>query len=119
MRATDTAGVAAIVTLCAAVMVIVFGVLVTSGVYGTRLAWLLGVALPLLAVTLLLSWLSMPAPRRVEHATLSATRTRRLRVDRAVFVTASSLIAIPGALAMTLLAVDALVLAHDGVGLLR
>jgi hypothetical protein len=119
MRATDTAGVTAILTLDAAVMVIVFGVLVTSGVYGSRLAWLLGVALPLLAITMLLSWLSMRPPRRAGHAALPAVRTRRRGVNRVVFLTALSLFAVPCALAVTLLAVDLLVFAQHGAGLLR
>jgi hypothetical protein len=119
MRATDTAGVSAIVTLDAAVLVIVFGVLVTSGVYGSRLAWLLGVALPLLAITMLLSRLSMHLPRRAGPAALPAVRTRRRRVNRAVFLTALSLFAIPCALGVALLAVDLLVFAQHGVGLLH
>ena len=97
MRAANVAGVTAILTLDAAVMVMVFGVLVTSAVYGSRLAWLLGVAVPLLAITMLLSRLSMRAPRRAGHATVPAVRTRRLGVSRAVFLTASSLVALPGA----------------------
>ena len=119
MRAVNLAGVSAIVTLDAAVMVIVFGVLVTSGVYGSRLAWLLGVALPLLAITMLLSWFSMRVSRRAGPATLPALRTRRLGVSRAVFLTGLSLVAIPCALAAALLAVDLLVFARHGVSLLR
>ncbi len=59
MRATTTAGIASVVTLMAALFVLLFGVLATSGVYGSRLAWLLGVVLPLLALTMLLAWMSL------------------------------------------------------------
>jgi hypothetical protein len=119
LRAADTAGVASIVTLDAALLVIVFGGLVTTGVYGSRLAWLLGVALPLLAITLLLSWPSIRVGRQAGPSSLPARRTRRLRVNRAVFLAAFSLIAVPSALALVLLAVDALVFAQHGVRLMR
>jgi hypothetical protein len=117
------AGVAAIATLDAAVLVIVFGVLLTSGVYGSRLAWLFGVALPLLAGSMVLSRLSTHAPRRVGHdAFPAALRSRRDRVSRAVFLTAFSLFAVPFALALMLLGssalVGAVVLALHGVSLL-
>jgi hypothetical protein len=114
--------VAAIVTLSAAVMVIVFGVIATSGVYGSRLAWLLGVALPLLALTMLLSWVSMPAHARpgarAHHGTGPATHSRREKIARAVFLTALSLLGIPLALATLLLAAYALVFVVHGVILL-
>ena len=120
MRATNLAGVTAILTLDAAVMVIVFGVLVTSGCL--RLAAGLAprrrgaVAGDHHAVELVVD---ARAPRRAGHATLPAVRTRRLGVSRAVFLTASSLVAIPGALAAALLAADLLVFARHGVSLLR
>ena len=119
MRAADVAGATAIVTLDAAVMVLVFGVLVTSGVYGSRLAWFLGVAVPLLVITMLLSRLSMRVPPRAGHASLPAVCARRVWVSRAVFLTASSLVAIPCALAAGLLAADLLALARHGVSLLH
>ena len=43
------------ITFVAAIEVLLFGVLWTHGVYGSRMAWLLGVVLPLLAVTALLA----------------------------------------------------------------
>jgi hypothetical protein len=107
--ARNAAGVAAIVTLCVAVAVIVFGVLVTSGVYGSRLAWLFGVALPLLAVTMLLSWLSVPLSARATLRTRAVVRSRREQIARAVFLTALSLFGLPLALALMLLAVIAVV----------
>jgi hypothetical protein len=99
-------------------MVIVFGVLVTSGVYGSRLAWLFGVALPLLAITAVLSRLSNQAPREVEGDAFPALRTRRHQVSRAVFLTAFSLFAIPFALALAMFAAYALVSALHAVSLL-
>ena len=48
-----------------AVVVIVVGVIATLGVStGSRLAWLLGVACRLLAITALLSWLAARLPPR-------------------------------------------------------
>jgi hypothetical protein len=112
------AGVAALVALVAAVLVIVFGVLATSGVYGSRLAWLLGVALPLLALTMLLAWLSLGGPRRIRPETHLAPVDRRYRVGRGVLLVASSLLGIPLALAATLLAVYASLFAAHGLSLL-
>jgi hypothetical protein len=121
-RAADTArtaaGVAAIVTLSAAVTVIVFGVLVTSGVYGSRLAWLFGVALPLLALTMLLSWLSTPALARPHHGANAATSSRRQRIARGVFLTALSLFGLPLVLTLMLVGAYALVFAVHGLSLL-
>ena len=48
MRLAPTvAGVGASVTLTAASFVLLFGVVATAGVYGSRVAWLCGVAMPL------------------------------------------------------------------------
>jgi hypothetical protein len=105
------AGVAAIVTLDAAVLVLVFGVLVTTGVYGSRLAWLFGVTLPLLAITMALSRLSSPPPHQVDGDAFPALRSRRDRLSRAVFLAAFSLFALPFALALLLLASYALAFA--------
>jgi hypothetical protein len=43
-------------TLVGAIEVFLFGVLWTHGVYGSRMAWLVGVVLPLLAITAGLGW---------------------------------------------------------------
>jgi membrane protein YqaA with SNARE-associated domain len=83
------AGIAALGALCAAIVVITFG-----GVYGSRIAWLVGVALPLLATSAVLSWL---AQRRL------ATQPGRRRGHRVVFVTAVTIFCIPFALAGALL----------------
>jgi hypothetical protein len=46
------------VVFVAAVGVFLFGVIVTSGVYGARMAWLLGVVLPLLVLAALFAGLA-------------------------------------------------------------
>ena len=51
MAAAALAGISAVV-------VFMCGVIVTAGVYGSRMAWLLGVVLPLLGLTALCSWLA-------------------------------------------------------------
>ena len=51
-----TLAIGATLTLGAAAEVFLFGVLWTHGVYGSRMAWLLGVVLPLLAITAGLAW---------------------------------------------------------------
>ncbi len=63
-RPSAAPAAAALLTLTAAALVIVFGVIATSGVYGRRMAWLLGVAAPLLATSMGLSWLARPRPGR-------------------------------------------------------
>ncbi|MFZ0250597.1 MAG: hypothetical protein WAL61_11690 [Acidimicrobiales bacterium] len=105
-------------TLNLAVTVIVFGVLVTTGVYGSRMAWLCGVALPLLALTMVLSWLSVPPPARAALRTRPATGSRRQRIARGVFLTALSLFGLPLVLALLLLAALALVGVFHGLSLL-
>ncbi len=118
MKATAAAGVSALVTLVAAVLVIVFGVLATSGVYGSRMAWLLGVALPLLALTMLLAWLSLGGPRRARPETHLAPGDRHDRVGRGLLLIAASLFGIPFVLAATLLAVYAFLFVAHGLSLL-
>jgi hypothetical protein len=112
------AGVAAIMALDAAVLVLVFGVVVTSGVYGSRLAWLIGVALPLLATTMVLSRLSTYPPRQVRGNALPAPLARRHTLSRTVFLAALCLFAIPIVLALGLFTAYALVCALHGVSLL-
>ena len=101
---------AALLTLTAAAIVIVFGVIATSGVYGCRMAWLLGVAVPLLAASMALSWLARRA--------LAGAAWRGRRVNDVVFLSAFSLFGIPSALAVTALAVYVLLFALHGVSLL-
>ena len=47
----------AILLFVAAVVVFILGVVVTSGVYGSRMAWLLGVVMPLIAGAATFAWL--------------------------------------------------------------
>ena len=118
MRATTTAGVASVMTLMAALFVILFGVLATSGVYGSRLAWLLGVALPLLAITMLLAWLSLGGPRRVRPSLRIASGDRHDQAGRGVLLVAASLFGIPLALAATLLLTYAVFFVAHGLSML-
>jgi hypothetical protein len=118
VRATTTAGVASVVTLMAALSVVLFGVLATSGVYGSRLAWLLGVAVPLLAVTMLLAWLSLGGPRRVQPFLYAASGDRHDQAGRGVLVVAASLFGVPCALAGMLLITYAVFFVAHGLRLL-
>jgi hypothetical protein len=106
---------AALLTLSAAVTVIAFGVIATSGVYGSRMAWLLGVALPLSATSMLLSWRAVHAPARVRPDGLSAGRADGRRVGRVAFLAAALLVGIPFACTLVLLAVDVLLFALHGL----
>ena len=118
MRATTTAGIASVVTLMAALFVILFGVLATSGVYGSRLAWHLGVALPLLALTMLLAWLSLGGPRRVRPFLHVASGDRYDQAGRGVFLVAASLFGLPLAFAAMLLLTYAVFFVAHGMSLL-
>ncbi len=109
---------AALLTLTVAALVIAFGVIATSGVYGSRMAWLLGVALPLLATSMLLSRAAVRAPARARPDGPRRPPDDGRRVGRVVFVSAALLFGIPFALALVLLAVDALLFALHGVSLL-
>jgi hypothetical protein len=119
VRATSTsfAGVASVVTLMGALFVLLFGVLATSGVYGSRLAWLLGVALPLLAITVLLAWLSLGGTGRVRRRGV-APGDRRDRAGRGVLLVAATLFGIPLALAAMLLITYAFFFVVHGLRLL-
>jgi hypothetical protein len=115
VRATTCAGIASVVTLMAALFVILFGVLATSGVYGSRLAWLLAVALPLLVVTMLLASLSLGARRRARPFPPVASGHRNERAGRGVFLVAASLFGLPLALAAMLLLTDAVLFVAHGL----
>jgi hypothetical protein len=120
VRATTTrnAGVASVVTLMAALFVILFGVLATSGVYGSRLAWLLGVALPLLGITMLLAWLSPGGSRRIRPFLHVAPGDRHDQAGRGVLLVAASLFGIPLALAAMLVFAYAVFFVAHGLSLL-
>jgi hypothetical protein len=70
------------------------------------MAWLLGVALPLLATSMILCWLARRAP---------AGSSLGQRASRSVFLTAPSLFGLPLAFAVTVFAVCALLFVHDGL----
>jgi hypothetical protein len=118
LRALLTAGAA--LTFTAAALVIIFGVLATSGVYGSRMAWLVGVALPLLAMTMLLSWLATRAAARVGPGPTPspAGPGRVVDVRKMLLVAALVLIGIPVALAGALLSVYAMIFVLHGISLL-
>lgn len=114
-----SAAVAALLTLVAALVVIVFGVIATTGVYGSRLAWLLGVALPLLATSMVLSRVAVRATARVQPGLSPAGPAPGRRVSQVMFAAAALLFGIPIALAATLLGAYALLFALHGISLLR
>jgi hypothetical protein len=103
------------VTLVAAVEVILFGVVWTHGVYGSRMAWLGGVALPLLMITAALAWAGARhgattgggSADGVSNAGL-AHRNRR-SAPRAIGVTSLVLIGIPVAFTFLLLVTYSLI----------
>jgi hypothetical protein len=113
--ASAVATSAALLTLAVAVVVIVFGVIATPGVYGSRVAWLLGVALPLLAASTFLGWW---AQRSWTGRRGDGRGERRRGIPRGVFLLSLSLLGIPVAFAATALAVDACFIALHGVSLL-
>ena len=107
-------------SLAAAVLVVVFGVIATSGVYGSRMAWLLGVALPLLVLTLLLARVPDGSVARTHRGwPRSTARSGRVPGARAVMVAALVLLGIPPALVGTVLSAYALIFVAHGVSLLR
>lgn len=115
--ASSAAG-AALLALAAAVLVILFGVIATSGVYGSRLAWLLGVALPLLALSVVLSWVARRLWARDRREGPGAGPHTGRRLGQVVLITAAMLFGIPFALATMVLAGYALLFAVHGISLL-
>jgi hypothetical protein len=106
-------GVVACLAFAAALCVFVFGVIDTHGVYGSRMAWLLGVVLPLLALTAALSWLVRRTTRGPEHGDHS-------NAFRILTITALVLLATPFALvALLLLSYLAFFVVHGAYELLR
>ena len=95
-------------TFVGAVVVFVTAVVWTDAVYGTRVAWFLGVVVPLLALTAGLSWLaSRPQPAQEDRdARTAGTRPCRARATTGLFGVSLLLLAIPAALAAMLLLVD-------------
>jgi len=118
LRALLTTGAA--LTFTAAVLVIIFGVIATSGVYGSRMAWLVGVALPLLAMTMLLSWSATRAATRAGPGPTPSPGGpgRVVDIRQVLFATALVLIGVPVVLAGALLSVYALIFVLHGISLL-
>ena len=98
-------------------VVIVLGVIATTGVYGSRMAWLLGVACPLLAVAALLAWRATRL--RASHGSPAGGTRHGVAVPRLLLVASLVLLGIPAGLAAVLLSVYALILVVHGIGLLR
>jgi hypothetical protein len=115
LRSALTLG--AVVTFAGAVGVVVFGVVVTSGVYGSRMAWLLGAALPLLAATAVLSGLALRTSRRGDRT--PAPRPAGADPRRLLLWSALVLFGIPLALAVLLVVSYGFIFVLHGVGLLR
>lgn len=109
---------AALLALAAAVLVILFGVIATSGVYGSRMAWLLGVALPLLTLSVVLSLVARRLWAGDQREGPGAETHTGRRLGQVVLITAATLFGIPFALATMLLAVYALLFALHGISLL-
>jgi hypothetical protein len=113
-----TLAASAAVTLAGGLGVILFGVVLTHGVYGSRMAWLLGVAFPLLAIAAGLAFAAaklgansgMAETTRPEYGGQANSRDSRNQVRTVGFVSIL-LIAIPLALAGVLLASYALLVA--------
>ena len=99
------------VTLVAAIESILFGVIWTHGVYGSRMAWLGGVALPLLVVASALAWTGARPRPDADGGTADGvsragtTHRDRRSAPRTIGITSLVLVGIPVAffllLAMT------------------
>jgi hypothetical protein len=103
------------VTLVAAIEVILFGVIWTGGVYGSRMAWLGGVGLPLLAIAAALAWVGA-GPWSAAHSgnadgvsNAGTVHRDRRSAPRAIGFTSLALIGIPVAFALLLLLTYALI----------
>lgn len=90
----------AVFTLCsaaalvAAMEVILFGVIWTRGVYASRMAWLWGVAVPMLVIAAALAWAgARPGPAEISNAGTSH-RDRR-RAPRVIGMTSLVLVGVP------------------------
>jgi hypothetical protein len=89
-----------------AVSVFLFGVVLTHGVYGSRMAWLVGVCMPLLAISAVLSWGASKrsyAERRSSSRGDRSSDLRGVRAAGSITKASLALIGIPVALATLLL----------------
>jgi hypothetical protein len=103
-------------TLVGAIEVFLFGVVWTHGVYGSRIAWLGGVVLPLLAIAAVLAWAGTRLKLLVDGAhtevitNAETTQRDRRTAPRAIGIMSLTLIGIPVAFALLLLAAYSLAL---------
>jgi hypothetical protein len=104
------------VSLVAAIEVILFGVIWTHGVYGSRMAWLGGIALPLLVITAALAWVgARPGPASLGGMAHGAGNTGmahrdRRRAPKAIGIVSLVLIGIPAAFFLLLLTTYGLII---------
>jgi hypothetical protein len=109
MRRNTVLTLCSAVTLVAAIEVILFGVIWTHGVYGSRMAWLGGVALPLLVITSVLAWAgarpgSTARGGNTDRDGSAGTAHRDRRgAPRAIGITSLVLVGIPVVFALLLL----------------
>ena len=89
-----------------AVVVLLLGVILTTGVYGSRMAWLVGVGLSMLGLTAMSTWL----------ASMVEPRTSAKRYLRVASLVALAFIAIPFVLAGLLLVAYLLLLIRYEIG---
>lgn len=66
------------VSFVGAVVVFITGVILTSGTYGSRMAWLLGVVFPLLLLTTLSAWLACRPAGTNAKKVATSSRPRRM-----------------------------------------
>ena len=104
---------AAVMTFGASMLVIAFGVIATSGTYGSRLAWFLGAAVPLLALSVLLAWLPTTRPPATTPGPYAGPGAPTIR--RVVFVGALVVVGAPAALAVMLLTTYGVFIVVHGV----
>jgi hypothetical protein len=98
-----------------AVGVLILGTIVTDGTYGSRMAWLVGVVLPLLLLSAgSAGWVRRGSLRRRRAPVAEVSSPRWVQsAARSLFVVSATLFAIPVALALALLLVyAALIAAH-------
>lgn len=98
-------------------LVIAFGVIATSGTYGSRLAWFFGIAVPLLALSVLLT---SPAPGWRPGTThrRAAPASGAVAIRRAVRVGALVLVGAPAALVAMLLTTYGMIFVVHGVSVM-
>ena len=125
-RVNTTLTICSALTLVGAIEVFLFRVLWTHGVYGSRMAWALGVVLPLLVVTAGLGWVGArhgadAGPSNVEGVHQGTDRRmhhgRRdpRSAPRAIGMVSLALIGIPFALAGLLVVTYGLIFVSHGL----